>query len=267
MLKLTQNTHLMQPAEDLTCHLETADLSAFQASLEELEGILALNKDSEVIKRCLFKMSRELKKLLREWEQADPGICPEDSNDFKISLKELIEILDRFNTEGALNSHDLANKVNLLGQETVFEIPDKMREDSKFLCPLLFRLVRLPIPFNMDLFPELTELPQGTQVLVVEDDLNVIDLVKNQVGQNGEVTSATNPDELPQSGNFDLILLDWYWGLEIGGNYIELLKQRFPSAVIIGHSSSSNRQKYFGEIPACSKGGWFELYMKASGKA
>ncbi len=106
----------------------------------------------------------------------------------------------------------------------------------------------------------------GTRVLVVEDLQSVIDLVKYQVGDRGSVLSALTPEELPTSGTFDLILLDWFWGKHVGGDYVDLLKKRFPTATIIGHSSSSNRGKYFGAIPACNKGAWFDLYMSTRTK-
>ncbi len=222
--------------------------------------------DEQIIQNHIGLITQAIAQILDSWIALPKEGEPEDRKDFIEGLQGVWHILAGYFTEGVFNTHDINNRINILMHYEVFEVADKMKEDSKALLKALKLLAQLDLPLNTDIFYPIPDLPEGTRVLVIEDLQKVIDLVKYQVGDRGTVVSAITPDQLPEEGEFDLILLDWFWGKEIGGDYLELLKQRFPSAVILGHSSSSNRQKYFGETPACNKGAWFDIYMTERAK-
>lgn len=145
--------------------------------------------------------------------------------------------------------------VNSTMADTVRQIFDGVMKGEEGLSPIFgfFRINRTAEE-DTELQPshKLPELPQGTKILILDDDEGIVTTTYyslRQIGANVKAVSDQSEfDNLLQSEGYspDLILLDnslWnsrgsvVWGHEL----ISKLKEAFPNSHIVGHTSSSER--------------------------
>jgi DNA-binding response OmpR family regulator len=96
------------------------------------------------------------------------------------------------------------------------------------------------------------EILKGKQILVVDDELDVLETVRDQL-TDSEVTTATNfeaASQLIRSQKFDLVILD-IMGVDGFALLKECREQKLPAAMLTAHSittESVNRSIRLGAV-------------------